>query len=52
MTRKLGRIGRPGHRVNGDRRTRTRGIGWEYMHVCVDDATRLAYVVVLEGEKP
>lgn len=49
--KKLGRIGRPGHRVNGDRRTRSRGIGWEYVHVCVDDATRLAYVEVLDDEK-
>jgi transposase InsO family protein len=49
--KKLGRIGRPGHRVNGDRRTRTRGVGWEYVHVCVDDATRLAYVEVLENER-
>src|SRR3954469_18916152 len=49
--KKLGRIGRPGHRVNGDRRTRTRGIGWEYVHVCVDDATRLAYIEVLADEK-
>lgn len=49
--KKLGRIGRPGHRVNGDRRTRSRGIGWEYVHVCVDDATRLAYVEVLTDEK-
>ena len=49
--KKLGRIGRPGHRVNGDRRTRSRGIGWEYVHICVDDATRLAYVEVLADEK-
>src|SRR5437899_5795513 len=49
--KKLGRIGRPGHRVNGDRRTRTRGIGWEYVHVAIDDATRLAYVEVLDDEK-
>ena len=49
--KKLGRIGRPGHRVNGDRTTRTRGIGWEYVHVAVDDATRLAYVEVLDDEK-
>jgi transposase InsO family protein len=49
--KKLGRIGRPGHRVNGDRRTRTRGIGWEYVHVCIDDATRLVYVEVLDDEK-
>jgi transposase InsO family protein len=49
--KRLGRIGRPGHRVNGDRRTRSRGIGWEYVHVCVDDATRIAYVEVLEDEK-
>ena len=38
--KKLGRIGRPGHRVTGNRRKRSRGIGWEYVHVCVDDATR------------
>lgn len=49
--KKLGRIGRPGHRVNGDRRTRSRGIGWEYVHVAIDDATRLAYVEVLDDEK-
>ena len=49
--KKLGRIGRPGHRVNGDRRTRSRGVGWEFVHVCVDDATRLAYVEVLADEK-
>jgi transposase InsO family protein len=49
--KKLGRIGRPGHRVNNDRRTRTRGIGWEFVHVAVDDATRLAYVEVLGDEK-
>ena len=49
--KKLGRIARPGHRVTGNRRKRRRGIGWEYVHVCVDDATRLAYVEVLEDEK-
>ncbi len=49
--KKLGRIGRPGHRVNGDRTTRMRGVGWEYVHVCVDDATRLAYVEVLPDER-
>ncbi len=49
--KKLGRIGRPGHRVNGDRRTRTRGIGWEYVHVAIDDATRLVYVEVLDDER-
>ena len=49
--KKLGRIGRPGHRVHGDRRTRCRGIGWEYVHVAIDDATRLAYVEVLEDER-
>jgi transposase InsO family protein len=49
--KKLGRIGRPGHRVNGDRRTRARGIGWEYVHVAIDDATRIPYVEVLDDEK-
>ena len=49
--KKLGKIGQPGHRVSGDRRTRSRGVGWEYVHVCVDDATRLAYAEVLADEK-
>jgi transposase InsO family protein len=49
--KKIGQIGRPGHRVNGDRRTRSRGIGWEFVHVAVDDATRLAYVEILDDEK-
>jgi len=49
--KKLGKIGRAGHRVNGDRTTRSRGIGWEFVHVCVDDCTRLAYVEVLDDER-
>ncbi len=49
--KKLGRIGRVGHRIHGDRTTRVRGIGWEFVHVCIDDYTRLAYVEVLEDEK-
>jgi transposase InsO family protein len=59
--KKLGRILRPGHRVTGkrsQRRTtytsdgrRIGDAGWEYVHVCVDDATRLAYAEVLTDEK-
>ena len=48
--KKLGRIGRPGHRVNGDRTTRTRGVGWEYVHVAIDDASRVAYVEMHRDE--
>src|SRR5215207_3241673 len=55
--KKLGRIqGGAGHRITGRRHThvgreRKRHVGWEYVHVCIDDATRLAYVEVLEDEK-
>jgi transposase InsO family protein len=49
--KKLGRIGGVGHRIHGDRTIRVRGIGWEFVHVCVDDYTRLAYVEVLPDEK-
>jgi transposase InsO family protein len=49
--KKLGRIGRIGHRITGDRSIRTRGIGWEFVHVAIDDASRLAYVEVLEDER-
>jgi transposase InsO family protein len=57
--KKLGRIRGAGHRVTGHRasqkRTRVNGrltgvAGWEFVHVCVDDATRLAYVEVLRDE--
>lgn len=48
--KKLGRIRTPGHRMTGDRRVRSRGAGWEYVHVCVDDASRVAYVEVLDDE--
>jgi transposase InsO family protein len=49
--KKLGKIAHAGHRVTGDRRRQVKGIGWEFVHVCIDDATRLAYVEVLEDEK-
>src|ERR1039457_1352404 len=51
--KKLGRIVRPGHRVTGSRRDRRDSgkKGWEFVHVCIDDATRLAFVEVLEDEK-
>ena len=48
--KKLGRIVRPGHRVHGDRSARTRGAGWEYVHVAIDDATRVAYVEMHRDE--
>lgn len=49
--KRLVRIERAGHRVHGDRRTRVKGAGWEYVHVAIDDATRLAYVEVLADER-
>lgn len=48
--KKLGRIGRIGHRIHGDRQQRTRGLGWEFVHVAIDDHTRLAYSEVLPDE--
>jgi transposase InsO family protein len=63
--KKLGRIhqgaghrftGKPGQRQAAGSRTDTEGIrrkqvGWEYVHIAIDDATRLAYVEVLADEK-
>jgi transposase InsO family protein len=51
-TKKLGRFDKgPGHRIHGDRRRRHRGAGWEFLHVAVDDCTRLVYCEVLPDEK-
>src|SRR4029077_16119548 len=54
--KKLGKIARPGHRVTGrvsgaGHHRRAYDLGWEYVHVCIDDATRLVYVEVLDDEK-
>jgi transposase InsO family protein len=49
--KKLGRIRGVGHRIHGNRRTRQRGIGWEFVHVCIDDHSRVAYVEVLPDER-
>ena len=46
----LGRIGCMGHRIHGERRQATPGIGWEYVHVAIDDHSRLAYVEVLADQ--
>ncbi len=51
--KKLGRINGVGHRITGDRtgQSNKRGTGWEYLHVAIDDACRLAYSEVLANEK-
>ena len=50
-TKRLGRFATAGHRIHGDPRTRQRGIGWEFVHVCIDDHSRLAYAEVLPSER-
>lgn len=50
-TKKLGRIQGVGHRIHGDRTQRSRGVGWEILHVCIDDATRLVYQEMLPDER-
>jgi transposase len=59
--KKLGRILRPGHRITGRRNStkntytadgrRIGDAGWEYVHIAIDDCTRLAYAEVLDNEK-
>ena len=49
-TKKLGRIDGIGHRIHGNYQRRSRGIGWEFLHVCIDDHSRLAYQEVLQDE--
>jgi transposase InsO family protein len=49
--KKLARILRVGHRITGQRRGQVRGAGYEFVHVAIDDASRLAYVEVLPDEQ-
>ena len=49
--KKLGRILRVGHRITGKRTDTHRDAGWEYVHVAIDDCSRVAYCQVLPDEE-
>jgi transposase InsO family protein len=51
--KKLGKFNRIGHRITGDRtrQSNTRGVGWEYLHLAIDDHSRVAYTQILPDEK-
>jgi transposase InsO family protein len=51
--KKLGRFERVGHRITGDRtgQSNSRGIGWEFVHVCIDDASRIAFARIMPDER-
>ena len=51
--KKLGRFSTPGHRVRGQRREewRNRRAGWEFVHVCIDDASRIAFSQIKPDER-
>ena len=55
--KKLGRFHKIGHRITGDRtrqssaRGRGQGAGWEFVHVCIDDASRIAFTMIMPNEK-
>ena len=51
--KKLGRFNRIGHRITGDRRgqSNSRGVGWEFVQVSIDDASRIAFSQILPDEK-
>ena len=50
--KKLGQFNRPGHRVTGRQpaRVRSKGAGWEYVHVAIDDASRVALTTIHTDE--
>ena len=49
--KKLARIHKPGHRITGNPQDETRGAGWEFLYVAVDDHSRMAYVAMMPDEK-
>ena len=50
--KKLGRFERVGHRITGDRtgQSNSRGVGWEFVHVAIDDASRIAFSQIWPDE--
>jgi transposase InsO family protein len=49
--KKLGRIEAVGHRITGERQGKVRGAGWEYLHVVIDDHSRIAFAALLPNER-
>jgi transposase InsO family protein len=49
--KKLGRIEKVGHRMTGDRTVRSRGAGWEFVFVAIDDHTRIGWSDILPNER-
>ena len=51
--KKLGKFNQIGHRITGDRKgqSNSRGVGWEYVHVCIDDASRVAFSKIMKTER-
>lgn len=51
--KKLGRFNRIGHRITGDRRgqSNSRRVGWEFVHVAIDDHSRIAFARVMPSER-
>jgi transposase InsO family protein len=50
--KKLGRFEQVGHRITGDpQQGKSRGVGWEFVHVCIDDASRVAFSQILPNER-
>ncbi len=52
ISKKLGRFSQVGHRITGDpQKGKSGGAGWEFVHVCIDDASRIAFSQILPDEK-
>jgi transposase InsO family protein len=51
--KKLGKFDQIGHRITGDRKgqSNSRGVGWEFLHVCIDDASRVAFSRIMKSER-
>ena len=51
--KKLGKFSRTGHRITGDRhgQSNTRGLGWEFVHVAIDDHSRVAFSQIMPDER-
>ena len=51
--KKLGKFNRVGHRITGDRtgQSNSRGVGWEFVHVCIDDASRIGFSRIMKTER-
>jgi transposase InsO family protein len=48
--KRLANIDRPGHAITGNPRNHIRGVGYQYLHIAIDDHSRISYAAMMPDQ--